>query len=76
MSLPESWVETTVGKVVVDLQPGFAQRPGEDDEGMTAQIRTHNISPEGKMTLEGIKHVSPSIKELERYQAYRWRCCF
>ncbi|NOU13754.1 MAG: restriction endonuclease subunit S, partial [Methylococcaceae bacterium] len=68
MSLPESWVETTVGKVVIDLQPGFAQRPGEDDEGMTAQIRTHNISPEGKITLEGIKYVSPSTKELERYK--------
>jgi hypothetical protein len=31
MKLPESWVETTVGKVVLDLQPGFAQKPGEDD---------------------------------------------
>ena len=68
MSLPESWVKTTVGKVVIDLQPGFAQKPGEDDEGMTAQIRTHNISPEGRITLAGIKHVSPSIKELERYK--------
>ncbi|MDP2177200.1 restriction endonuclease subunit S [Methylicorpusculum sp.] len=68
MNLPDSWIETTVGKVVIDLQPGFAQKPGEDDEGMTAQIRTHNISPEGRITLAGIKHVSPSIKELERYK--------
>lgn len=67
MKLPESWVETTVGKVVVDLQPGFAQKPGEDDEGMTPQIRTHNISPNGKITLDGIKHVSASAKELKRY---------
>jgi type I restriction enzyme, S subunit len=68
MSLPESWVETTIGKVVLDLQPGFAQKPGEDDEGMTPQIRTHNISPEGKITLAGIKYVSASSKELERYR--------
>jgi len=68
MSLPESWAETTVGKVVVDLQPGFAQRPGEDDEGMTSQIRTHNISPVGKITLAGIKHVSANANELERYK--------
>lgn len=68
MNLPESWVETTVGKVVVKLQPGFAQKPGEYDEGMTPQIRTHNISPEGKITLEGVKHVSASTNELERCQ--------
>lgn len=68
MKLPESWVETKVGKVIVDLQPGFAQKPGEDDEGMTPQVRTHNVSPEGKITLEGIKHVSASIKEMERYK--------
>ena len=68
MSLPEGWVETTVGRVVFNLQPGFAQTPGEDDDGMTPQIRTHNITPEGKITLEGIKHVSASTKELERYR--------
>lgn len=66
MSLPEGWIESTVGRVVVDLQSGFAQKPGEDDDGMTPQIRTHNITPEGKITLEGIKHVSASVKELER----------
>ncbi|MEF8712583.1 MAG: restriction endonuclease subunit S [Accumulibacter sp.] len=66
MSLPEGWIESTVGRVVVDLQSGFAQKPGEDDDGMTPQIRTHNITPEGKITLEGIKHVSASAKELER----------
>ncbi|MDO9227016.1 MAG: restriction endonuclease subunit S [Pseudomonadota bacterium] len=71
MKLPESWVEMTVGKVVADLQPGFAQKPGDDDEGMTPQIRTHNVSPEGKITLDGIKHVSASAKELGRYMLDR-----
>lgn len=67
MKLPESWVETTVGRIVVDLQPGFAQKPGEKDDGTTPQIRTHNIAPNGKITLEGIKHITASAKELERY---------
>ncbi|NOT19575.1 MAG: restriction endonuclease subunit S [Sideroxydans sp.] len=67
MRLPESWVETTVGRIVVDLQPGFAQKPGEEDEGTTPQIRTHNIAPNGTITLAGIKHITASVKELERY---------
>ncbi len=71
MKLPESWVETTLGKVVVDLQPGFAQRPGVEDEGTTPQIRTHNVSPEGEIDLEGIKHVTPSPAELQRYALAR-----
>ncbi|MXS83110.1 restriction endonuclease subunit S [Nitrosomonas oligotropha] len=67
MKLPESWRETTVGNIVIDLQPGFAQKPGEEDEGTTPQIRTHNVSPDGKITFEGIKHISASVKEGERY---------
>lgn len=67
MKLPESWIETTVSKVIVDMQPGFAQKPGEEDEGTTPQIRTHNVTPDGKISLEGIKHVTASTKELEKY---------
>jgi len=67
MRLPDTWRETTVRNVVLDLQPGFAQKPGEEDEGTTPQIRTHNVTPDGKITLEGIKHISASIKEAERY---------
>ncbi|HCF4145010.1 restriction endonuclease subunit S [Pseudomonas aeruginosa] len=67
MSLPGSWVQTTVRAVVEDIQPGFAQRPGEEDEGTTPQIRTHNVTPGGKISLEGIKHITASEKELARY---------
>lgn len=67
MRLPESWRETTVGNVVHDLQPGFAQKPGEEDDGTTPQIRTHNVTPDGKITLDGIKHISASAKEAGRY---------
>ena len=49
------------------LQSGCAQKPGEEDDGTTPQIRTHNIAPNGKITLEGIKHITASAKELERY---------
>jgi type I restriction enzyme S subunit len=49
------------------MQPGFAQKPGEEDEGTTPQIRTHNITPAGKISLDGIKHITASKRELERY---------
>jgi type I restriction enzyme S subunit len=69
MNLPEGWLVTAVGKVLIDIQPGFAQRPGDENEGITTpQIRTHNIGREGNITLDGIKHVIASAKELERYQ--------
>jgi type I restriction enzyme S subunit len=67
MILPESWIETTLANIIVDLQPGFAQRPGDEDTGSIPQIRTHNVSPEGKLTLEGIKFVTPSENELTKY---------
>jgi len=68
MSLPETWIETTVGQVILNLQPGFAQRPGEEGMGTVPQIRTHNVSPDGKLTTEGIKHVKPSEQELSKYK--------
>lgn len=67
MTLPETWTQTTVRGVVADLQPGFAQKPGEEDEGTTPQIRTHNVTPNGKISLEGIKHITASERELARY---------
>ncbi len=66
MSLPESWIQTTVRAVVEDIQSGFAQKPGEEDEGTTPQIRTHNVTPDGKISLEGIKHITASEKEFAR----------
>jgi type I restriction enzyme S subunit len=68
MNLPETWIETTVGQVILNLQPGFAQRPGEEGKGTVPQIRTHNVSPDGKLTTAGIKHVTPSEQELSKYK--------
>lgn len=67
MNLPETWVQTTIRAVVEDIQPGFAQKPGEENDGTTPQIRTHNITPNGKISLAGIKHITASRKELIRY---------
>ncbi|QVL18367.1 restriction endonuclease subunit S [Pseudomonas qingdaonensis] len=67
MNLPETWVQVTVRALVEDIQPGFAQKPGEEDDGTTPQIRTHNVTPDGKISMEGIKHITASEKELARY---------
>lgn len=67
MRLPETWAEIPLSRVAEDIQPGFAQAPGDEEAGTVPQIRTHNVSPEGQLTLEGIKHVTPSPVELEKY---------
>lgn len=68
MKWPQGWREVFLSDVIESAQPGFAQRPGEEDEGSTPQIRTHNVSPDGRITLEGIKHVTVANGELERYR--------
>lgn len=68
MKWPQGWREVFLSDVIESAQPGFAQRPGEEDEGTTPQIRTHNVSPDGRITLEGIKHVTVADGDLERYR--------
>lgn len=68
MKWPEGWREVLLSEAIESAQPGFAQRPGEEDEGSTPQIRTHNVSPDGRITLEGIKHVTVAEGDLERYR--------
>src|ERR1019366_4489106 len=67
MNLPHSWLEVGLRNIVVDIQSGFAQRPGDEDLGTVPQIRTHNVTPDGHITKEGIKHVTPSQAELARF---------
>lgn len=68
MKWPQGWREVLLSDVIESAQPGFAQRPGEEDEGSTPQIRTHNVSPDGRITLEGIKHVTVAEGDLERFR--------
>jgi type I restriction enzyme S subunit len=66
MKFPHNWPVARLGDVVADMQPGFAQAPGEGDSG-TGQIRTHNVTPDGELSLAELKYVSPSEKEAEKY---------
>ncbi|MCW0395726.1 hypothetical protein NB696_001770 [Xanthomonas sacchari] len=68
MKCPQGWRQVLLSEVIESAQPGFAQRPGEEDEGSTPQIRTHNVSPDGRITLAGIKHVTVADGDLERYR--------
>ncbi len=65
MKFPSEWSSVRLKDAITDMQPGFAQRPGE--AGTTPQIRTHNISPQGQIDLNGLKFINPSTVELEHY---------
>ncbi len=66
MKFPNEWLTVRLGDVVTDTQPGFAQSPGEDETGI-GQIRTHNVTPEGTISLNELKYVKASEQELEKY---------
>ncbi|MBU0909739.1 MAG: restriction endonuclease subunit S [Proteobacteria bacterium] len=66
MKFSSEWSVARLKDVIVDMQPGFAQRPGEED-GSIGQIRTHNVSPDGQITLNGLKRVTPSEAEAKKY---------
>ena len=65
MKFPSEWLSVRLKDAIKDMQPGFAQRPG--DKGSIPQIRTHNISPQGKIDLSGLKFVIPSKTERAHY---------
>ncbi|WP_295430770.1 hypothetical protein [uncultured Thiodictyon sp.] len=65
MVVPDKWKKIALRSVVADIQAGFAQSPKFG--ASVGQIRTHNVTPEGKISLDGIKSVSPSGKEIQRY---------
>jgi type I restriction enzyme S subunit len=67
MKLPPSWNRVLLKQIIIDTQPGFAQRP-EGGKEVVPQIRTHNVSPDGQIDLNGIKFVKPSDAELEKYR--------
>jgi len=66
MNLPETWRLVRLKDIVLDTQPGFAQRP-DQDEGALPQIRTHNVSPDGQIDMAGIKSVSASDSDIAKY---------
>ncbi len=61
-----TWPIVKLGKLIIDMQPGFAQRPHPNEDGIP-QLRPNNISNWGNIDLSEIKYVRPSKTELEKY---------
>src|SRR5262245_28846080 len=66
MKIPDGWQLAKLSDVVIDLQPGFAQRPGSKQVGMP-QLRTNNITPDGDIDLSDLVYVKASNGDLKRY---------
>jgi type I restriction enzyme, S subunit len=70
MSIPELWQQAPLEELIIDMQPGFAQRPGSQD-GRTPQLRTNNVSTEGRIDLTEVKHVKTTAGDIEKYGVKR-----
>lgn len=62
----ESWVDATLGDVLVDAQPGFAQRSGATGGHIVGHLRPNNISPGGWLALDDMKQVRADFESLTR----------
>jgi type I restriction enzyme S subunit len=60
------WPTYPLSKVATDLQPGFARQP-EAGRASLQQLRTNNVSPEGRIDLTLVKEVAASSGECNRY---------
>jgi type I restriction enzyme S subunit len=61
-----SWQAYPLSRIAIDLQPGFARQPKSGETSMS-QLRTNNVSPEGRIDLSLVKAVPTSKREIERY---------
>jgi type I restriction enzyme S subunit len=61
-----SWRHAELARLVTDMQPGFACRPADEDAGVP-QLRTNNVSADGRLDLTDIKTVPVNDSQLERY---------
>ena len=61
-----SWPTIPLDQVVENLQPGFASRPVANGSG-TPQLRTNNVSAEGRIDLTELKSVPATDAQLARY---------
>lgn len=66
MNFPSDWPLVRLATVIVDMQPGFAQRPNADKIG-TPQLRTNNVSTDGNIDLSEVKYVRAASDDLEKY---------
>lgn len=61
-----SWPAYPLSKIALDLQPGFARQPKTVNTSVP-QLRTNNVSPEGRIDLSLVKEVPATIREIKRY---------
>lgn len=60
------WPRVQLKNIVVDLQPGFACQPTDDPDGVP-QLRTNNVSPDGRVDLSAMKRVPANGAQIEKY---------
>ncbi len=60
------WPRYSLSQIAVDLQPGFARQPESGDASLP-QLRTNNVSVEGRIDLSRVKEVPASRRESELY---------
>ena len=61
-----AWPLVHLADIVTDLQPGFACQP-TDDPRDTPQLRTNNVSPEGRIDLSELKRVPTNAGRVKKY---------
>lgn len=61
------WQKLPLGKLVLEMQPGFAQKPN-GSLGSIRQIRPMNITIDGSLTLDGTKSIPCSQTKLKKYE--------
>ena len=60
------WPTFPLTKIATDFQPGFARQPQVGDASFP-QLRTHNVSSDGRIDLTLVKEVPASQREYEYY---------
>lgn len=67
MLVEVEWKDYLLEDLLIDIQPGFAQRPTADSSKVQ-HLRTNNISPDGKLNLSELKYVVVGDREIRKYQ--------
>ncbi len=64
------WPRVPVDRIADDVQPGFACQPTTGDKGVP-QLRTNNVSSDGRIDLTEVKRVPATESQRERYELRR-----
>jgi type I restriction enzyme S subunit len=60
------WPRVPLDQIAVDMQPGFACQPTSREDGVP-QLRTNNVSSEGRIDLTEVKRVPATAAQIEKY---------